>query len=142
MQNKTLEVFKNTLSHNVAQCPDEALLELAHAVWYKGCRITENDLEVLVAETDPNTLKRALCLLELISMLPVCPRETKKTLQRTIGKIHSTIVEQPEGKALPHCKLDVRWGIQDNIPHLLQTLLPFQKRHYASTQGRLHGFEG
>ena len=32
MQNKTLEVFKNTLSHNVDQCPDEALLELAHAM--------------------------------------------------------------------------------------------------------------
>lgn len=58
MDNKVLEAFKNSLSLNIAQCPDEALLELAHAVWYKGCQISERDLESLVAETDTETLKR------------------------------------------------------------------------------------
>lgn len=140
MDNKVLEAFKNSLSLNIAQCSDEALLELAHAVWYKGCQISERDLESLVAETDTETLKRTLCILELITMFPVCPRGTTKTLQCAIGKKHSDIIEQHESKALPHCKLDIRWEIQDNIPHLLRTLLPFQRRHYASSQGQKHGF--
>jgi hypothetical protein len=140
MDNKVLEAFKNALSFSVSQCPEDALLALAHAVWYQGCQITECDLQSLVAETDSETLKRTLCILELITMFPVCPQDTAKTLFRAIGKMHSVIIEQHESKALPHCKLDVRWETQENIPRLGHVLLPYQTRHYASTQGRQHGF--
>ena len=142
MQNKTLEVFKNTLSHNVDQCPDEALLELAHAVWYTGCRISERDLENLAAETDPKTLKRVLCLLELISTFPVCPLEAAKDILYATKKMHSIVIDQAESKQLVQCGFSERWDVQDNISRLGHALLPYQTRHYASTQGRLHGFEG
>ena len=115
---------------------------LAEAIWYQGYRPAQGDLEALAHGLDSQSFKRTLCVLELLSQYPVCPRSTAKELQQLTQRFHkkysSTGISEPtKGRYSP----SERWGLDETTGPIRQILLPIQTRAYASSKGSLHGFQ-
>lgn len=76
------------------------VLALAEAVWYQGYRPTQADLDSLARSVEPQSFKRTLCVLELLSQYPVCPRSTAKELQKLTQDFHAKYSSPGSSEAL------------------------------------------
>ena len=129
----------------VGSCPLERatseVLALAEAVWYQGYRPTQADLDALSCVVEPQSFKRTLCVLELLSQYPVCPRSTAKELQKLTQYFHAKYSSSGSSEALKgRYSPSKRWGLAEATGPIRQSLLSIQTRSYASSRGGLHGF--
>ena len=118
----------------------ENIKELAEVVWYEGDYPTKADLDLVRSSLSCEGFQRLLCVLELLSQYPVCPRETARHLQKLTRYFHQLLlgdgVLPVQGRYSP----SKRWQINDQTNVLRKALLPIQTRAYADSTGRKHGF--
>ena len=117
------------------------VLALAEAVWYQGYRPTQADLDSLARSVEHQSFKRTLCVLELLSQYPVCPRSTAKELQKLTQDFHVKYSSPGSSEALKgRYSPSKRWGLAEATGPIRQSLLSIQTRSYAISKGGLHGF--
>jgi hypothetical protein len=118
----------------------EDIKELAEVVWYQGGYPTKADLDQVRPYLSRQGFQRLLCVLELLSQYPVCPRETARHLQDLTRYFHRLLlgdgVLPVQGRYSP----SKRWQINDQTHVLRKALLPIQTRTYADSTGKRHGF--
>lgn len=114
--------------------------ELADDIWYQGYRPVQVELEQLRPVLPPEGFQRLLCVLELLSQYPVCPRDTARHLQQLTRHFHRLLLgdndDTPvQGRYSP----SKRWGLAERTTPLRKVLLPMQTRTYADSTGHNHG---
>lgn len=115
--------------------------ELADEIWYQGSRPTREELEQLRPVLTSEGFQRLLCVLELLSQYPVCPRDTARHLQQLTRHFHRLLLgnnnDAPvQGRYSP----GKRWGLTERTTSLRKVLLPMQTRTYADSTGHNQGF--
>jgi hypothetical protein len=113
--------------------------ELAETVWYQGYRPTSAELEHLSSIMSPEGFQRSLCVLELLSQYPVCPRDTARHLQRLTRRFHRLLLGNDHAPVQGRYSPSKRWGLADQTTSLRKELLPMQTRTYADSTGHHHG---
>lgn len=114
--------------------------QLADDVWYQGYRPSRVELERLRPVLPNEGFQRLLCVLELLSQYPVCPRDTARHLQQLTRRFHWLLLgdngnEPVQGRYSP----SKRWGLTEKTTPLRKALLPMQTRTYADATGHKHG---
>lgn len=112
---------------------------LAEAVWYRGYRPTQVELEWLSDVMPREAFQRTLCVLELLSQYPVCRRDTARHLQQLTRHFHQQLLGSGDTPTQGRYSPSKRWGLSDATAPLRQALLPMQTRTYADATGHKHG---
>lgn len=112
---------------------------LAEAVWYRGYRPTQVELERLSDVMPREAFQRTLCVLELLSQYPVCRRDTARHLQQLTQHFHQQLLGSGDTPTQGRYSPSKRWGLSDATAPLRQALLPMQTRTYADATGHKHG---
>ena len=118
----------------------EDIKELAEAVWYQDDCPTEAELDLVRSHLSREGFQRLLCVLELLSQYPVCPRETARHLQELTQYFHRLLLGDGGPPAQGRYSPSKRWQINDQTHVLRKALLPIQTRAYADSTGERHGF--
>lgn len=117
----------------------EDIKELAEVVWYQGDYPEKSDLDLVRLHLSREGFQRLLCILELLSQYPVCPRDTARYLQELTRHFHGLLLggcrPLEQGRYSP----SKRWQINDQTSDLRKALLPLQTRTYADLTGKRHG---
>lgn len=114
--------------------------ELATEIWYQGYRPVRAELERLRSDLPPEGFQRLLCVLELLSQYPVCPRDTARHLQQLTGYFHRLIFgDNGDGPVQGRYSPGKRWGLAESTASLRKELLPLQTRTYADSMTLNHG---
>ncbi|MCG6659769.1 hypothetical protein HOP52_18640 [Halomonas campisalis] len=113
--------------------------QLAEAVWFRGYRPTQAELERLRGVMPREDFQRALCVLELLSQYPVCRRDTARHLQQLTRLFHRELLGNDETPTQGRYSPSERWGLSDATAPLRKALLPLQTRNHADSTGRRHG---
>ncbi len=113
--------------------------QLAEAVWYRGYRPKQNELEYLCTQMPHEQFQRTLCVLELLSQYPVCPRDTAQLLQKLTRRFHQQLLNSNDTPLQGRYSPSKRWGLGDTTTPLRKALLPLQTRTYADSTGHRHG---
>lgn len=113
--------------------------QLAEAVWYRGYRPTEVELDQLCDVMPREEFQRTLCVLELLSQYPVCRRDTACYLQQLTQRFHRQLLGNDDTPTQGRYSPSKRWGLTDTTAPLRKALLPLQTRTYADTTGHRHG---
>lgn len=113
--------------------------QLAEAVWYRGYRPTQTELEQLRDVMPREEFQRALCVLELLSQYPVCRRDIAQHLQQLTRLFHRQLLGSDDTPTRGRYSPSKRWGLSDTTAPLRKALLPLQTRHYADATGHRHG---
>ncbi|SOB74581.1 hypothetical protein SAMN04488490_0068 [Marinobacter sp. LV10R510-11A] len=117
----------------------EDIKELADVVWYQGYFPTKTDLELLRPRLSREGFQRLLCVLELLSQYPVCPREGARHLQELTLYFHRLLLGGGGPLGQGRYSPSKRWQINDQTSALRKALLPIQTRTYADSTGKRHG---
>lgn len=117
---------------------DEAK-QLAEAIWFRGYRPTQAELEWLCGVMPREDFQRTLCVLELLSQYPVCRRDTAQHLQQLTRHFHRQLLGNNETPTQGRYSPSKRWGLSDATAPLRKALLPLQTRTYADATGHRHG---
>lgn len=118
----------------------EDVKELADVVWYQGDCPTKAELDLVRPQLSREGFQRLLCVLELLSQYPVCPRETARHLQEVTRHFHRLLLGDGGFPAQGRYSPSKRWQINDQTHVLRKALLPIQTRTYADSTGKRHGF--
>ncbi len=113
--------------------------KLAEAVWYRGYRPTQAELEELSVVMPREAFQRTLCVLELLSQYPVCRQDVARHLQQLTRLFHQQLMGNDNTPPLGRYSPSKRWGLSDTTVPLRKALLPLQSRHYADATGHRHG---
>jgi hypothetical protein len=113
--------------------------ELAETVWYHGYRPTEAELDLVRPNLSREGFQRLLCVLELLSQYPVCPRDTAQHLQQLTRHFHRLLLGDGDTLVQGRYSPSKRWRITDQTTVLRKALLPIQTRTYADSTGASHG---
>lgn len=92
--------------------------QLADAVWYRGYCPSKEELEQLCGVMPPEACKRTLCVLELLSYYPVCPRATARYLQQLTQKFHRQLLGNEDTPTEGRYSPSQRWGLTDTTAPL------------------------
>ena len=118
---------------------NEDAKSLAELLWFTDYRPTMPELTQVRSEMASEEFQRLLCVLELLSQYPVCPRDKAARLQQLTRRFHSLLLgnkgPQPRGRYSP----SKRWKLSDKTEAFRKALLPMQTRTYADSTGRHHG---
>lgn len=135
--------FTRKRLYRVGSRPLESVLDdvkqLAEAVWYRGYRPTQVELERLRGVMSREEFQRALCVLELLSQYPVCRRDTARHLQQLTRHFHRELLGQDGPPVRGRYSPSKRWGLTDATGPVRKALLPLQTRTYADATGHPHG---
>lgn len=118
----------------------EDVKELAEVVWYQGDYPAKSDLDLVRPHLSREGFQRLLCILELLSQYPVCPRETARHLQEVTRHFHQLLLGDRGSPVQGRYSPSKRWQINDQTNALRKALLPIQTRTYADSTGKRHGF--
>ncbi len=113
--------------------------QLAEALWYRGYCPTQRELECLCDLMPREQFQRTLCVLELLSQYPVCPRDTARHLQELTRRFHRQLLDNNDTPIQGRYSPGKRWGLSDATAPLRKALLPLQTRTYADATGHSHG---
>lgn len=129
--------------YRVGSCPLELAVEdvkpLAEAVWYRGYRPSQAELDRLREVMPREAFLRVLCVLELLSQYPVCPHDTARALQQLTQHYHRQLLGGEDRPLQGRYSPGKRWGLEDATTPLRKALLPMQTRTYADATGNRHG---
>lgn len=117
----------------------DGVKQLAKTVWYRGYRPKRRELEYLHQQMPHEQFQRTLCVLELLSQYPVCPRDTALLLQELTRDFHQQLLSNNETPLQGRYSPSKRWGLGDTTTPLRKALLPLQTRTYADATGHRHG---
>jgi hypothetical protein len=135
--------FTNKRLYRVGSRPLERAVDdvkqLADAVWYRGYCPTKEEVEQLSDVMPQEAFQRTLCVLELLSQYPVCPRDTARHLQQLTQQFHRQLLGNDDTPTQGRYSPSQRWGLTDTIAPLRKALLPLQTRMYADGTGQRHG---
>lgn len=137
-------LFTQERLYRVATAPLEGSVDdvkgLADEIWYQGYRPTRVELEQLRPTLPSDGFQRLLCVLELLSQYPVCPRDTARHLQHLTRHFHRLLLGSSDNAPLQgRYSPGKRWGLPDKTTSLRKVLLPMQTRTYADSTGHNHG---
>lgn len=118
----------------------EDVKELAETIWYQGYMPSDTELDQVRGHLSREGFQRLLCVLELLSQYPVCPRDSARRLQRLAGFYHALLLGNESKPAQGRYSPSKRWQISDQTTVLRKALLPIQTRSYADSTGASHGF--
>ncbi|MEA2120064.1 hypothetical protein [Halovibrio sp. HP20-50] len=133
----------NKQLYRVGSRPLESAVEdvkkLAESIWYKGYRPTWGEVETLRSAMTHEEFQRSLCVLEMLSQYPVCPRDTALHLQQMTRRFHRQLLGGDDAPTQGRYSPGKRWGLTDNTTSLRKALLPLQTRTFADSTGHRHG---
>ena len=113
---------------------------LADDIWYQGYRPAQEELEQLRPVLPPEGFQRLLCVLELLSQYPVCPRDTARHLQELTRDFHRLLLgDNGDAPVQGRYSPSKRWGLAEKTTPLRKALLAMQTRAYADSTGLDHG---
>ncbi|WP_304526829.1 hypothetical protein [Halomonas sp. I5-271120] len=112
---------------------------LAEAVWYRNYRPRQEELERLRDVMPREEFQRTLCVLEILSLYPVCRRDTAKHLQALTRRFHRQLLGGDDAPVKGRYSPSKRWGLPDTTNLVRKALLPLQTRAYADSTERRHG---
>ena len=128
------------------QADDDLLVSLAHEVWYEHSSVESELCHYLASGPEEVEARRVGYLLEKLTRF-VC-----LTDDRAVETLHAVSLlaqrfprqhelEAPAGTRLRELRdeLAVSWGLTEGLGLKVQTLLPYQTRHYAAS--RNNGFK-
>lgn len=113
--------------------------QLAEAVWFRGYRPTQAELERLCGVMPREDFQRTLCVLELLSQYPVCRRDTARHLQQLTRHFHQQLLGGDSTPTQGRYSPSKRWGLIDATAPLRKALLHLQTCTYAESTGHRHG---
>lgn len=122
------------------QADDVALVSAAKEVWYSDSNVESEVKAFLKHHSDDIERRRAAYLLERFTRFS-CVSDTRvlETLHALELFAHST----PKQDVAPQTKVSLRnrkdklavsWGLAESLGLKVQTLMPFQTRHYQAEQ--------
>ncbi|MCG7639703.1 hypothetical protein MHN02_20525 [Alteromonas sp. CNT1-28] len=134
--NSFQKTFNEIVDKNLEDASSESIKTLALAIWY------ENFIPDVSLVCDPQHTQRAGYLLErLLAFHCVAPvvRENLREAVHQLEIMVSKRLEMPplssviNNNRLPGDPLAKRWGLQESLKTHIQSLLPYQTRHYIHT---------
>lgn len=132
----------NTLGQDpLDQADDEALVSLAHEVWYEHSSVDSELRLFLARDPDEVAARRVGYLLEKLTRFPCATDDRAVETLTALALLSKRFPRQdeldpPEGVRLRDLRdeLAVSWGVNEGLGPKIQTLLPYQTRHYAASR--------
>lgn len=123
------------------------LILVAVGFWYGDIALLQMFSEMAQDTSfDRNAKKRSLYVLDTLRRYP-CASTERKNAAKNIISIHLRFREPPCEPSVAEMVKDFRldklafeWGLTEDISTLMQDVLHYQTRHYASAQNTVTGF--
>jgi hypothetical protein len=123
------------------QADDETLVSLAHEVWYEHSSVDSELRLFLARDPDEVAARRVGYLLEKLTRFPCATDDRAVETLTALALLSQRFPRQdeldpPEGVRLRDLRdeLAVSWGVNEGLGPKIQTLLPYQTRHYAASR--------
>jgi len=123
------------------QADDDALVSLAHEVWYEHSSLDSELRLFLSHEPEEVAVRRAAYLMEKLTRFPCATDERVSETLQALSLLAQRFprleeVDTPVGTRLSHLRdeLAIAWGLTEGLGIKVQTLLPYQTRHYAASR--------
>ncbi|MET3454580.1 hypothetical protein [Pseudomonas kilonensis] len=122
------------------QADDAALVSAASAVWYSNSDLISTTQAFLSQSTDEIEVRRAGYLLERFTCFPCV---TDSRVSEVFKALELFLRSAPKQEITPQAAVALRkrrdelalsWGLNEGLGLKVQTLLPFQTRHYEAEQ--------
>jgi hypothetical protein len=129
----------------LSQADDDTLVSLAHEMWYEHASLDTELRLFLQSNPDEVMMRRVGYLLEKMTRFPCMTDErafeTLRTLETLLNRYRGDEVIPVPGTRLRDRRdeLAASWGLTEGLGAKVQTLLPYQTRHYAA--GRNNAFD-
>jgi hypothetical protein len=127
------------------QADDDTLVSLAHEMWYEHANLDTELRLFLQSNPDEVVMRRVGYLLEKMTRFPCMTNdrafETLRTLDAFLKCYRGEEAVPVYGTRLRDLRdeLAASWGLTEGLGAKVQTLLPYQTRHYAA--GRNNAFD-
>jgi hypothetical protein len=123
------------------QADDETLVSLAHEVWYEHSSVDSELRLFLARDPDEVAARRVGYLLEKLTRFPCATDDRAFETLNALALLSKRFPRQdeldpPDGARLRDLRdeLAVSWGLNEGLGPKIQTLLPYQTRHYAASR--------
>jgi hypothetical protein len=125
----------------LSQADDDALVSLAHQVWYEHSSMESELRRFLASHPEELAVRRAGYLLERLTRFPCATDDRVRETLQALSLLICGFPRAAEGHEAAQVRLRDRrdelalsWGLNEGLGLKVQTLLPYQTRHYAAAR--------